>query len=102
MANASIFVLQLNKNQYNDNTSSMLSHINIGTGTDVSIKDLANTVRDVIGYDGNIIFDKTKPDGPKRKLIDISRLSNMGWNYSVDLKEGLHKTYNWYLSQVGK
>lgn len=102
MADASIFILQLSKKAYLENTSPMLSHINIGTGIDVTIKETAETMKEVVGFQGRIIFDKTKPDGPKRKLIDVSKLSNIGWNYSTDIKEGFKKTYEWYLLQVIK
>jgi GDP-L-fucose synthase len=75
----------------------MLSHINVGTGKDVTIRKMAETMKQVVGYKGEITFDTKKPDGAPRKLIDVSRLSNMGWEYSVDLKDGLSKTYKWYL-----
>lgn len=100
MAEAAIFVLNLEKEIYEENTEEMLSHINIGTGLDVTTKELANTVREVVGFKGKLIFDKSKPDGAPRKLIDVSRLSKMGWNYKTDLKTGLKKTYKWYLSQL--
>ena len=67
------------------------------TGKDIAIREVAETMREVVGYDGVISFDNSKPDGPVKKLIDVSRLSNMGWNYNIDLKEGLEKTYDWYL-----
>ena len=97
MADASIFVLGLTKEKYSMNTEPMISHINIGTGIDVSISDLAETIKNVVGYEGNIIFDDTKPDGPSRKLTDISRLTKMGWRYRVPLEQGLRITYQWYL-----
>jgi GDP-L-fucose synthase len=100
MAKASIFVLELDQNTYQLNTSPMLSQINVGTGIDVTISEMANTMKRVVGYKGNLSFDDSKPDGAPRKLIDISRLSNMGWNYSVDLEEGLFKTYEWYLNNI--
>jgi GDP-L-fucose synthase len=75
----------------------MLSHINVGTGKDITIREMAETMKEVVGFKGKLIFDTTKPDGAPRKLIDVSRLSNMGWEYSVDLKDGLSKTYKWYL-----
>ena len=75
----------------------MLSHINVGTGKDVTIREMAKTMREVIGFKGELTFDTSKPDGTKRKLTDVSRLSGMGWKYSVDLKEGLEKTYGWYV-----
>jgi GDP-L-fucose synthase len=77
----------------------MLSHINVGTGIDVTIREMAETMKEVTGYKGNLTFDTTKPDGAPRKLIDITRLENMGWTYNVDLKDGLGKTYEWYLTR---
>ena len=100
MAEASIFVLGLDKETYDKNTEQMLSHINIGTGVDVTTKELAETIKDVVGFKGDLVFDTSKPDGAPRKLIDVSRLSNMGWKYRTDLKQGLKETYDWYLSQL--
>lgn len=97
MAAASLFVLELDKKTYKANTKAMLSHINVGTGVDLSIRELAEIMKEVIGYKGKLTFDSSKPDGAPRKLTDISRLSTMGWKYSVGLKDGLSKTYNWYL-----
>lgn len=97
MAAASLFVLELAEDTYRDNTKPMLSHINVGTGVDVTIREMAKIMKKVVGYKGNLIFDTTKPDGAPRKLIDVSRLSNTGWKYSVDLKDGLNETYKWYL-----
>ena len=99
MAAASLFVLELDEKTYQANTKSMLSHINVGTGVDVTIREMAETMKEVVGFKGELSFDTTKPDGAPRKLIDVSRLSNMGWEYSVDLKEGLEKTYKWYLTK---
>mgnify|MGYP000067649851 FL=1 len=99
MAAASLFVLALDKEAYKANTQPMLSHINIGTGVEIAIREMAEVMKKVVGFKGNLIFDTTKPDGPLRKLIDITRLKNMGWKYSVDLKEGLADTYKWYLER---
>ena len=99
MAEASLFVLELDEKIYQVNTKSMLSHINVGTGKDVTIREMAETMKEVVGFKGNLTFDTTKPDGSPRKLIDVSRLSNMGWKYSIDLEGGLKKTYKWYLTQ---
>jgi GDP-L-fucose synthase len=96
MAQASLFVLELGGQAYKANTQPMLSHINVGTGKDVTIREMAETMKKVVGYKGKLTFDATKPDGAPRKLIDITRLRNMGWEYSVDLTEGLNKTYMWY------
>ena len=102
MAQASLFVLKLDKQTYKANTQPMLSHINIGTGKDVTIREIAEIMKQVIGYKGKLTFDISKPDGAKRKLIDITRLKNMGWKYSVDLKTGLGKVYGWYLNKTEK
>ena len=97
MAQASLFVLELDEQTYKANTQPMLSHINIGTGKDTTIREMAKTMKLVVGYEGKLTFDATKPDGVPRKLIDIRRLKKMGWEYSVDLKDGLNETYKWYL-----
>ena len=97
MAEASIFILNLDLKTYQANTQPMLSHINVGTGKDITIRELSEIMKDVVGYNGKLSFDTTKPDGTPRKLIDVSRLSNMGWKYSTNLKEGLKITYEWFL-----
>lgn len=100
MAEASLFVLDLDKAIYEQNTQPMLSHINVGTGFDVSILEVAQIIADVVGFDGKIETDPSKPDGTMRKLMDVSRLSNMGWNARVALKDGLSETYAWYLGNI--
>lgn len=100
MAQASLFVLELDEKIYKFNTKPMLSHINVGSGKDITIKEMAETMKEVVGFNGKLFFDTAMPDGAPRKLIDVSRLSNMGWNYSINLKEGLKKTYEWYLNNV--
>jgi GDP-L-fucose synthase len=97
MAAASLFVLELDDDIYRSNTKPMLSHINVGTGVDVTIREMAETMKRVVGFKGELKFDASKPDGAPRKLIDVSRLISMGWRYSVDLEDGLKKTYTWYL-----
>jgi GDP-L-fucose synthase len=99
MAQASLFVLELDKETYKTNTQPILSHINVGTGKDVTIREIAKTIKRVVGYKGKLTFDTAKPDGAPRKLIDVTRLSKMGWSYNVDLNNGLKKTYKWYLEQ---
>jgi GDPmannose 4,6-dehydratase/GDP-L-fucose synthase len=97
MAEASLFVLGLDKARYDANTAPMLSHINVGTGTDIAILDLARLVARVTGYEGRIATDPTKPDGTMRKLMDVSRLADMGWRARIGLEEGVAETYRWFL-----
>jgi len=99
MAAASLFVLGLDEEIYQKNTQPMLSHINVGTGVDVTIREMAETMKRVVGFEGELLFDTSKPDGAPRKLIDVSRLSAMGWRYAIGLESGLQKTYEWLLSQ---
>ena len=99
MAEASLFVLELDKEIYFANTKPMISHINIGSGIDITIRELAQTMKDVIGFKGDLFFDTAQPDGSYRKLIDVSRLSKMGWNHKISLKEGLERTYEWFKNQ---
>lgn len=100
MAAACVFLLKLPKDIYAANTQPMLSHINVGTGRDVSIADLALTIAQVTRFEGRILFDATKPDGSPRKLLDVSRLTNMGWTASIQLEEGIRQTYDWYLANL--
>lgn len=89
LASASLFLLE----RYNED-----SHINVGTGTDLSIADLAQTIAEVVGFDGEIQFDASKPDGTPRKLLDVSKLSDLGWKSTTQLKDGIQRTYDWFLS----
>ena len=100
MASACLFVLTLNKDKYLSNTKSMLSHINIGTGEDIAISELAELIKKIVGFSGKLEFDTSRPDGPPRKLIDVSRLSSMGWNSETKLKDGIVKTYDWFLKNA--
>lgn len=97
MAAASIYVMELNQATYADNTQEMLSHINVGTGVDCTIRELVETVAKVVGFEGSIAFDATKPDGAPRKLMDVSRLKDLGWQYKTSLEQGLTETYQWFL-----
>lgn len=99
MAAAALFVHELPKPIYQRETRPMLSHINVGTGQDISIRELAQTVAEVTGFDGALEFDSSKPDGTPRKLMDVSRLTRLGWQASTPLREGLQQTYDWFLSQ---
>ncbi len=98
MAKASLFVLDLPKETYLANTKPMLSHINVGTGEDVTIKELAQLIAKVTGFTGEIRFDPSKPDGTPRKLMDVSRLAEMGWRASTPLSAGIASTYEWFLA----
>ena len=100
MAAASLFVLNLSKDIYSENTEPMLSHINVGTGTDVSILELAQLVAKITGYTGEISTDPSKPDGTMRKLMDVGRLNKMGWRARIELEQGLTETYEWYLANM--
>lgn len=102
MAAASIYVMELDSETLNQNVQPMLSHINVGTGIDCTIRELAETIARVVGFEGKITFDAEKPDGTPRKLLDVSRLQNLGWKYSIDLEEGLTRTYQWFLANQGK
>jgi len=98
MAEASVYVMHLDKAIYDQHTEPMLSHINVGFGVDVTIKQVAETIAGVVGYAGHIGFDRTKPDGTPRKLMDSSCLNGLGWHAQVDLKDGLTKAYHDYLA----
>jgi len=101
MAEASLFVLGLEDAVYRANTQPMLSHINVGTGTDVSIAELAGMLARIAGFKGRVTFDPSKPDGTPRKLLDVSRLARMGWQARIPLEQGLCSTYQWYLARQG-
>lgn len=98
MAAASIHVMQLDVQEYKTNTEPMLSHINVGTGVDCTICELAETMKRVVGFPGRLVFDIGKPDGVARKLMDVSRLKSLGWGASTNLEKGLTSTYQWFLA----
>ena len=100
MAEASLFVLNLSKDIYDQNTDPMMSHINVGSGTDISILELAKLVAKVTGFNGKISTDRTKPDGTMRKLMNVDRLAKMGWSAQIQLEQGLADTYKWYLENA--
>ena len=89
LADACIFLM----NNYND-----IQHINVGSGEEISIRNLAFLIKDIVGYDGNIVFDKNMPDGVARKLSDITKINQLGWKSKISLKEGVIETYKWFLS----
>ena len=97
MAEASLFVHDLEQVIYSENTKAMLSHINVGTGVDVTIKKLAQTIKSVVGFEGDIVFDNTKPDGTPRKLLNVQLLSRLGWSARIDLGAGLVTAYQDFL-----
>lgn len=100
MADASVHVMNLDSVSYRANTQSMLSHINVGTGVDCTIRELAETIARVTGFAGRLVFDSSKPDGTPRKLMDVSRLSALGWRASISLEDGLASTYKWFADNI--
>ena len=96
MAAACVFIMNLPKEELARVTDPMLSHINIGTGEDCSIAELADTIKQVVDFPGQITFDTSKPDGTPRKLLDVSKLHDLGWTHSISLEEGLKQTYTWF------
>jgi GDP-L-fucose synthase len=100
MAAASVFIMHLDRTTYDSQTSPMQSHINVGFGSDMTIAELATAVAKATGYQGNIIFDPSKPDGAPRKWMDSGRLNRLGWKPSVNLDDGLHLAYTDYLNSV--
>ena len=102
MASACLHVMNLPKEVYGEHVLPMSSHINVGTGKDCTIRELANTIAHAVGYQGDILWDTSKPDGTPRKLLDVSLLKRLGWQYSVELDEGIERTYQWFLQNQEK
>jgi GDP-L-fucose synthase len=102
MAAACIHVMGLSLQQYQSCTDPMLSHLNVGTGEDVTIRELAETIQKVVGYQGNITWDATKPDGTPRKLMNVTKLKSLGWKPTTTLTEGLADTYSWFYKHQGE
>jgi GDP-L-fucose synthase len=100
MAAASVFVMNLGRVPFNKETKSMQSHLNVGTGLDCSIKKLTEIIAEVVGFQGSIVWDETKPDGAPRKLMDSKKLNEIGWQPRIELKSGLYSTYKNYLELV--
>ncbi len=100
MAAASIHVMNLDEETYQTHTQPMLSHINVGTGQDCTIRELAETIARVTGFKGQLSFDSTKPDGAPRKLMDVSRLESLGWKAGIGLEEGLQSAYSWFVDNI--
>lgn len=101
MAAASVHVMNLLPEVYQSCTEPMLSHINVGSGEDCTIRELAETMAKVVGFEGEVVFDASKPDGTPRKLMDVSRLADLGWRYSISLEQGLTATYHWFIANQG-
>ena len=102
MAGACLHVMNLPKEVYGEHVLPMSSHINVGTGKDCTIRALANTIARAVGYRGDILWDTSKPDGTPRKLLDVGLLKRLGWQYSVELDEGIERTYQWFLQNQEK
>lgn len=102
LASACIYVMNLEKNLYLENTKPMTSHINIGSGVDLTINELAKLISSIVNYKGQIIWDKTKPDGTPKKLLDIELISRLGWKSEIPLEKGLKETYEWFLNYSQK
>ncbi|MCT4712331.1 GDP-L-fucose synthase [Enterobacteriaceae bacterium H11S18] len=102
MAAASIHVMELDPEVWGENTEPMLSHINVGTGVDCTIRELAQTIAKVTGYRGRVVFDASKPDGTPRKLLDVTRLRRLGWYHEIALEPGLASTYQWFLENQSR
>ena len=102
MAGACLHIMNLPKEVYGEHVLPMSSHINVGTGKDCTIRELANTIARAVGYRGDILWDTSKPDGTPRKLLDVGLLKRLGWQYSVELDEGIERTYQWFLQNQEK
>lgn len=100
MAAASVHVMNLDDATYQAHTQPMLSHINVGTGQDCTIRELAETIARVTEFQGRLTFDSSKPDGTPRKLMDVSRLAKLGWTASIDLETGLRDAYRWFVEHI--
>jgi len=96
MASASVHIMELSPEQYGAHTEPMLSHINVGTGEDCTIRELAQTIAKVTGFKGRLGFDASKPDGAPRKLMNVSRLQQLGWRATISLEDGLRDAYSWF------
>lgn len=100
MVKAAIHIMNIDKITFDNNIDPQLSHINVGTGDDCSIKILAETIAEVVGYEGSIKWDSSKPDGTSRKLLDVQKLRSLGWESSINLEKGLTDTYRWYIENI--
>ncbi len=102
LASACVHIMRIEKSKYDEVTSPMLSHINVGTGTDVSIRELAELLVQIIGFRGELEYDASKPDGTPRKLLDVTKIESLGWKATIALEEGLASTYEWFCRNEGE
>ena len=102
LADACVYVMGLNREILQQETEPDTSHLNIGTGEDLTIRELAETMAEVVGYRGELEFDSTKPDGTPRKLLDVGRMQRLGWSYQIDLQSGLEATYRWFTEHIAE
>jgi GDP-L-fucose synthase len=100
MASACIYIMSFSDSMYESNTLPTLSHINVGSGGDLSISELAKTIKDIVQFEGGIVFDASKPNGPPRKLLNVTKLNSIGWHFETSLVDGLQQTYDWFLDNV--
>ncbi len=99
VASACVFIMKLDDSTFNNSSEPMLSHINVGAGKDLTISELSETIKKVVGYQGEITWDQTKPDGMLKKLLDATKINNLGWKPEISLTEGIRATYNEYLKK---
>ena len=102
LASACLHVMALEKLDYHQRVRPQLSHINVGAGLDCTIREVARTIAEIVGFSGKIDFDASKPDGAPRKLLDISLLRDLGWEAKISLRSGLEQTYRWYLEHLSE
>lgn len=102
MAKACVYVMALDKSVWENAVELTCSHLNVGYGNDISIKELAELIKDVVGYQGRIVFDESKPDGTMQKRLDTSKLNHLGWQAHIKLRQGIRDTYTWYQQQLGE
>ena len=100
MASACVHIMKIPQEKFKEYINPMVSHINVGGNNEVSIKELAELVKSIVGYKGNLLFDHSKPDGVERKFLDSSILSSLGWHYKINLEDGIKQTYEWYCNRL--
>jgi GDP-L-fucose synthase len=98
LAKACTFLMNLDDKKFTKSANPMISHINVGSGKEISIKETSMLIKEIVNYHGNIVFNSNMPDGANRKLLDISKIQHLGWSPSIGLEDGLKKTYNWFLN----